>query len=228
MTEPYESVYSTHKDRVIEERGEVVTREAYNHPPRDAQGTVIERMKAHASTEITREDLATMNCAIFIDLVDVCAFIEDAEKLGNDRAYPALCDLGRDRCYHEFKRNDNRDVFSDITEMVSIGKRSVDSPSKRAAARTPMSIFDDVHTTKFRTTKQTLAIAVDHAKEIGIRTSHLNLYHALVGLKYLVENEPDYILLAEKTLFVDALRPLIKADRILNERRELLQVWMAI
>lgn len=207
---------------------EPIYRAAHNYEPmRDAQGTIIKRLKDHASAEITREDFATMNCAVFTDLIDVCGFIEDIEKLGDDRAYPALCDLGRDRCYHAFKR-DGGDVFSDIAKMVSIGKRAIDSPSKRAAARTPVSIFNDVRTEKFRTSKQTLAIAVEHAKGRGIRTSHLNLYHALTGLKYLVENEPEYILLAEKPLIEDALRPLQKADIILEERRAQLQSWMAI
>jgi hypothetical protein len=44
----------------------------------------------------------------------------------------------------------------------------------------------------------------------------------------MVENEPDYILIADKPLFVDVLRPLRKADNILKDRREQLQSWMGV
>jgi hypothetical protein len=155
-------------------------------------------------------------------------YIEDIEELGNNRAYPALCNIGRDRCYHEFKRSGERDVFTDLADVMTIGRRAIDSPEKRRAVRNSTPIFNDVHTSKFRTTKQTLAIAVEHTKKCGIKTSHMNLYYTLVGLKYLVENESDYILLADKTLFKRALLPLVEANEILDERKHLLQVWMAI
>lgn len=223
MDNTYESVHHARKTS-----DKVVNREAYDYVPRYAQGSLIERMKVHASTEITREDFSTMNCAVFTNLLDVCSFIEETEKIGYDRAYPALCDIGRDRCYHEFKRNGERDVFSDIADLISTGRKSIDNKSKRSAARCHISIFDDVRSAKFRTTKQTVAIAVEHSKDRGIKTSHMNLYYTLVGLKYLTENEADYILLSEKILFRDTLYQLVKANETLNERRKLLQSVMTI
>lgn len=216
------------KDSRETERYEVVTRKAYNHNPRDVQGTAIERLKAHADTEISNEDGTTMNCGVFTDLIHVCNYISEVEDIKEHRVYPAICSLGRDRCYHDFKHNGDRDVFTDIAHLIGVGKRSIDNPSKMSFATVKMPIFDDVRSTKFHTTKQTLAIAMETAKTSGILTSQLNLYHTLVGLKYMVENEPDYILIADKPLFVDVLRPLRKADNILKDRREQLQSWMGV
>lgn len=207
---------------------EATYREAYDYEPdRDAQGEGIAWLKAHASAEITREDQASMNCGIFIDLLDAINYISDIEEINTNRAYVALCVKGRNRCYHEMQTNQG-DVFVDIAEYVSKGKRALDSPSKRAIARDTFTIFNDVKSTKFHTDRQTLKIAVDESKKCGVKTSQLNLYWCMVGLKYIIEDESMYQQYADKPLFEDALRPLWKADKILEERRGMLQAWMAI
>lgn len=216
MTNTYESVYSTHKDN------EVATRGSYSYEPeRDAQGTAIERVKAYARTEISNEDGTTMNCGIFTDLMYVCNYISDVEHIKERRVYMALCTLGRDRCCSEFQTNGS-DVFTDISRLMSVGRRAVDDPLKMKITRTHVPIFDDIHTKKFRTSKQILAKSVDRANECAVKTSHMNLYYTLVGVKYLVENDPDYILFADTPLFTDVLRPLLKVDKILSKRRDMI------
>ena len=199
----------------------------YHAPDRDLQGEGMEWIKAHANTEITREDSASMNCAIFVDLEEVCNYIGDVEKINQARVYVALCVKGRNRCYHEMQVN-RGDVFTEIEKQVSRGKRAIDSPSKRAIARQTFSIFNDVRSTKLNTDKQTRKIAVDYGKMGGIKTSHLNLYWTLTGLEYILENDFMYNTLANKPLFEDALIPLRKANEILEERRNMLNAWMAI
>lgn len=207
---------------------EATYREAFDYEPgRDLQGEVIAWIKAHANTEITREDNASMNCAIFTDLEDVCNLIGDIEKINSKRLYVALCVKGRNICYHEAKVN-HGDVFTDIEYQVSKGKRAIDSPSKRAEAKRSIDIFNDVRSIKFNTDKQTRKIATDYSKMAGTKTSHLNLYWTLTGLEYIVANEPTYIELGKSALFEDALNPLRKANKILEERRNMLNAWMGI
>lgn len=205
---------------------DAVYREAFAFDPaRDAQGEVVAWLKAHAADEITREDNASMNCAVYTDLEDVCNLIGDIEKINSQRLYVALCVKGRNLCYHEAKIN-HGDVFTDIEYQVSRGKRSIDSPSKRAEAKRSVDIFNDVRSKKFHTDKQTRKIATDYSKMAGTKTSHLNLYWMLTGLSYLVENEQTYIDIGKSSLFEDALKPLIKANKILEERRDMLNAWM--
>ena len=223
MSDP---VYEAHKERV---KNKPSYRRAYNYEPeKDASGEALEWVKAHAKEEITREDQASMNCGIFTDLQHVCNYIGDVEKINAERTYVALCVKGRNHCYHKMKANNDRDVFTDIAEQVSRGKRAIDSPSKRVVAASSMAIFFDVQSTKFHTDRQTLKIAVEESKKCGVKTAHLNLYWTLTGLKYIVDNDPMYYLYKDEPLFDDALRPLIKADRILNERMAQLQSWMDI
>lgn len=208
---------------------ETTQREAYNYTlDRDRQGELIEWMKTYASTEITREDQASMNCGIFTDLEYMCNYLGDVLNINPDKAYLSLCIKGRNQCYHKFKSNNDQDVFSDIANMVSKGKRSINSQSKMATAAIKISLFNDVISTKFHTTKQTLKIGVDESRKCGIKTSHLNLYWTLTGLKYMSENESAYFVVEEDSLIDDVLRPLRKADKILNERKETLDAWMAI
>lgn len=203
-------------------------REAYDYEPdRDAPGEGIAWLKSHAAAEITREDHASMNCGIFTDLEEVCNFIGDIENISAPRLYVALCVKGRNRCYHEALAN-HGDVFTDIEYQVSRGKRAIDSPSQRAIARQALSIFNDVKSTKFDTDRQTQKIATDYSKMGGIKTSHLNMYWTLTGLKYIIEDETMYRSYADKPLFEDALRPLIRANTILEERKNMLNMWMDI
>lgn len=203
-------------------------REAFSHEPdRDAPGEGIEWLKAHANTTITREDQASMNCGIFTELVDACNYIGDVEHINAQRLYIALGAKGRNLCYHEMKVN-RGDVFTDIEEQVSRGKRAIHSPSKRAAARATFDIFNNMKSTKFNTDKQTQKVAVDESKKCGVKTSHLNLYWTLTGLEYIVNDEPMYMCYQDEPLFEEALHPLKKADIFLNERRDMLRTWMDI
>lgn len=214
--------------RISTMTAEPTYREAFdNEPPRDAPGELIDWLKDHANTEITREDQASMNCGIFTDLEDTINYIGEVENINPSRLYVALCVKGRDQCYHISKVN-RGDVFTDIEEQVSRGKRSLSSPSKRAIARQAYTLFNDVKSTKFNTDKQTQKISVEYGKKGGIKTSHLNLYWTLTGLKYILKNEPSYMLYQGEPLFEDALIPLNKANINLNERRDMLNAWMAI
>ena len=212
-----DAVYEQHKANVLD---------GVQHN-RDAQGEGIAWLKAHATAEITREDQASINCGIFVDLEEACNYIGDVEQINAQRLYVALCVKGRNRCYYAAKDNGG-DVFTDIEEQVSRGKRAIDSPSKRAAARQSVSIFNDVRSVKFNTDRQTRKIAVDYSKMGGIKTSHLNLYWTLTGLKYIIENDAMYQIYVDKPLFEDALRPLIRANQILEERRTMLNLLMDI
>lgn len=220
MTNTYESVYSTHKDN------EVATRGSYSYEPeRDAQGTAIERMKAHADVVIAKDDATTMNCGIFTELLYVCNYIRAAENIKEKRVYPAMCSLGRDRCYHEMKVNGG-DAFTDLADMIKIGRMSIDNTSMMDDALGGIAIFKDVKTMKFRTSQQSLAIAVENAGEYGVKTSDLNLYHTLMGLKYIVNNEPDYILLADKPVIKYTLQRLTMADDVLARHSERMNSWL--
>ena len=204
----------------------IATRKAYSYEPkRDTQGTAIDRLRSHADMVIANEDATTMNCGVFTDLLYVCNYIRTAENIKEKRVYPALCSLGRDRCYHEMKVNGG-DVFTDIADMVKIGRMSIDNTSMMDDTLGGITIFKDVKTVKFRTTKQTLEIAVENAGDYGIKASDLNLYHTLAGLKHIVNNEPDYILLADKPVIKDTLQRLTRADNVLADNRERMRSWL--
>ena len=192
------------------------------------QGEAIERLQKYAGKEISREDFTTMNCAIFTEITEVCHFISEVNCIvSTDRVYTGLCKVGRDKCYSAYKHNSNRDVFTDIAKHISTGRKSLNA-SKRAAARTNIHIFNDVSTKKFGVHDDDAGLVHRIAGAWRVQTSHLNLYHALTGLKYIMENEPDYILLRDEPLFDVPLQKLTMANIMLNERSELLKAWMGI
>ena len=194
----------------------------------DAQGEAIEQLQRYANKEITREDFTTMNCAIFTEIIEVCHFISEVNAISSvDRVYMGLCAVGRDKCYSAYKHNGNRDVFTQITKYVSEGRKSFNA-SKRAVARTDIPIFNDVHSKKFGTSVDEAGLVHKIAGAWRIQTSHLNLYHALTGLKYVVGNEPDYIEVSHESLFDVPLQKLTSANMTLNERAEMLHAWMGI
>lgn len=194
----------------------------------EAQGEAIERLQAHANKEITREDFTTMNCAMFTEITEACHFISEVNAISSvDRVYMGLCAVGRDKCYSAYKHNGNRDVFSKIAKYVSEGRRSM-SASKRREARTNIPIFNDVHTQKLGTSIDEAGLVHKISGAWRIQTSHLNLYHALTGLRYIVGNEPDYIKISHESLFDVPLQKLTSANIRLNERNEMLGRWMGI
>lgn len=195
---------------------------------REFQGEAIERLQAHANKEITREDFTTMNCAVFTEITEVCHFISEVNAISStDRVYTGLCAIGRDKCYSAYKHNNNRDVFTGIAKYVSEGRKSLNA-SKRREARTNIPIFNDVHTQKLGTSIDEAGLVHKISGAWRIQTSHLNLYHALTGLKYITENEPYYIEVRDNPLFDVPLQKLIMANMTLNERNEMLQRWMGI
>lgn len=205
----------------------VKTRDAYDYDPRQyPPGYFTDQMKEHAGIEIANEDATSLNCATFTDLESLCGLISVIENIRQDRIYPALRYIGYNRCYNAFKANGG-DVFSEINEYVRQCKGSRDLDKMRAAQQ-QVYIFVDVHTKKYRVNKQTSVIAVKQAESGGINTSHLNLYHALHGIKILVEYEPEYFSMREDAAFDDALRVLYRADKSLESRRKHLEAWTAI
>jgi len=140
--------------------------------------------------------------------------------------YPALRYVGMMKCYSEFKRN-GRDVLSDIKESLRVCRRSGKLTARQVADK-QSSFFKDVHTQKYRVSKQSNESAIKLAKQCGINTSHLNLYHALHGIKRLVEDSPTYFSVDEDESIIDALRMLSKAERSLETTRDMLRSWMGL
>ncbi len=180
-------------------------------------------MRDHANIEIANEDAATMNCATFTDFNSLCGIISVIENIRHDRVYPALRYIGYNRCYNAFKANEG-DVFSEIEGYIRQCKISRDLDKMRAAQQ-QVSFFVDVRTRKYRVNKQTSVIVVKQAESSGINTSHLNLYHALHGVKVLVEYEAEYFSMRDEPVIEDALRVLRRADNSLESRRKHMMVW---
>jgi|LGVF01.2.fsa_nt_gb hypothetical protein len=199
-------------------------REAYNYVPGDyPPGYFTNQMRDHANIEIANEDAATMNCATFTDFNSLCGIISVIENIRHDRVYPALRYIGYNRCYNAFKANEG-DVFSEIEGYIRQCKISRDLDKMRAAQQ-QVSFFVDVRTRKYRVNKQTSVIVVKQAESSGINTSHLNLYHALHGVKVLVEYEAEYFSMRDEPVIEDALRVLRRADNSLESRRKHMMVW---
>lgn len=212
-----ESVYQVHRDRILS----APTTDDFEHL---AVGEYIEQMKESATTKIPSADAATMNCSTFNNFMYVCNFISAEENINRDRVYPALRLLGYNHCYHEYKLNGS-DIFSDIHTLVAKCATSFDNDAMWFASK-GHSFFVGAHTKVYKVHRQTVAIVVKRAAECGVKTSNLNLYHALRGLKLLVENEPDYILLKDKNIFADSLGVLDKADKSLLKQRRVLEVML--
>lgn len=199
-------------------------REAYNYEPGDyPPGYFTNQMRDHANIEIANEDAATLNCATFTDFDSLCGLISVIENIRFDRVYPALRYIGYNRCYNALKANEG-DVFSEIKECLQRCMVSRDLDKMRAAQE-KTTIFVDVRTRKYRVSKQTSVIAVKQAESGGINTSHLNLYHALHGVKVLVEYEAEYFSMRDDAVVEDALRVLYRADKSLESRRRHMEIW---
>lgn len=193
-------VYQSHRDKILGN---------YKHP----QGHYINQMKEYASTEIPNVDAISMNCSLFSDFIYTCNYIGVKEDIKLDRVYPALRLIGYNKCYHEYKLN-GTDIFSDIHTLVNKCMLSFDYDDMKFASES-RPFFDDVKTKVYRVNKSVAAVVVTRAKQCGIRTSDLNLYHALQGLKLLVENDIEYIEICNKEIVADSLIRLVKADKSL-------------
>lgn len=201
--------------------GDVQIRPAYDtEPDRKPQGFYINQMKEHATTEILNDDATSVRGSSFSDFTYVCNYISACENIRRDRVYLALRMIGYNMCYHEAKENGG-DIFSDLTELIDVCSKSIDRATMRISSEN-YTIFDDVKDKPYRILKTVNAVIKKQSIECGIKTADINLYHALRGLKVLVDNEPDYILLADAEVFVDALRPLQRANKSLLLRKAIL------
>lgn len=201
-----DSVYNIHKAKIL---GSIV-------------GKYIKQLHDVAETVIPNEDAASLRCSTFEDFTYMCNYIGVKEEIRADRVYPALRLLGYNKCYHDYKLSGS-DIFSDIHTLVDKCKLSRDNNTMRFANKSS-ELFSGVKTKSYRVDAQVSAVAVLRALQCGIRTSNLNLYHALCGLQVLVDNEPDYILLSEEELVTDALKMLIRADKNLLVQKRFLEV----
>lgn len=200
---------------------------AYNYDPGDyPPGYFTNQMREHANMEISNEEAMSMNCATFTDFNSLCGLISVIENIRRDRVYPALRYLGYNRCYNAFKTNGS-DVFSETEELLRGCMVSHDLDKMRMAQQ-QAPIFVDVRTKKYRVSKTVSVIVVKQAESSGLKTSHLNLYHALQGVKVLVEYEAEYFSMKDDTVVDDALRVLYRADKSLESRRKQLKAWLAI
>jgi hypothetical protein len=198
-------------------------REAFSsEPDRKPQGFYIDQMKAYGRAKIEEEDSARMKCATFTALDFVCRYITATEGIRKDRVYPGLRLLGYNWCYNEKMSNFGEDIFTQIAELRRTSEVTLNYTSMILSTGTRTIIDGLLNRKLFRVAKPVQKLAIDCADSAGIRTSELNLYHAMYGVKVLVENEPDYILLRENEIVDDAMRVLHRTDQTLvGYKREL-------
>jgi hypothetical protein len=209
-----ESVYQAHKKRVLDE---VAYRPSDNlmHP----QGHYIEQMKEYAETKIPREDAATMRCSSFKEFDFICKYIMRSIGIKKHRVYPALRYIGYNTCYHQMKLNGG-DVFIDIANLVKTETLTLNYDVMMRTDIQRRFINANVYNKVYKVTEQIKTIALDQADECEIRTSDLNLYHAMHGFKVLVDNEPEFFMIAENEIVDDVLRVLERTERSLSKYKD--------
>ena len=186
-------------------------------PHNDPPGHIISLMKEYTARVIPNEEAKTMNCATYTDFDAICGYIRRVSKINDGSVYGALRHVGQMKCYSDFKRN-GTDVFAEIAEYTNQCGKSLDIDKMRVAEQ-QQPIFVDVHTMKQRVDKVVYKTITDFAVLCGINTSHLNLYHALHGLKRLCENDPVYFSVRDVPVFRRALERLSDVDKSLEKRR---------
>ena len=192
---------------------EATYREAFDFDPgRKPQGHYLNQMKAYAAAEITNDDAATMRGASFRAFDFVCKHITRTHGIRKDKVFPALRLIGYNRCYNVKKANYGEDVFSEISRLVNDAESQLNYANMMRMEATRG--FIDVTMTRknYRVEASTQKIALDTSDEAGIRTSELNLYHAMHGLKVLTEEEPDFIMIRENEIIVGVLEVLARAE----------------
>lgn len=200
---------------------EATYRGAYDYEPsRDAQGSYIDKMKRHADEPITRDNASTMRCASFKAFDFVCRYITSTVGIKKHRVYLALRKIGADACYSEFKRNHNKDVFSEIAYLLKVESAQLTYDVMMRSDDYRKIITADTKSKVYNVDDQTSTIVVGMADGAGIRTSELNLYHAMRGLKVLIENEPQFSLIADNEIIEDVMSVLGRAERGLIAYRD--------
>lgn len=192
MTNTYESVYSTHKDRVIEDRNKVVTREAYNYEPaKDVQGDDIEFIKQYANTKIKEVDAERMKCTMIQELTRMCRVISDMENdISQSKIYAAFVVRGINIRYHDWKTG-NQDVIYDILDHVKDCQSTYDKDLMEFTTHSD-SLFDGAKQDTVRF-ENTITGRAKKSAKCGIRLSDVNLYNALAGVERFDDSNPDYL-----------------------------------
>jgi hypothetical protein len=190
-------------------------REAFSsEPDRKPQGFYIDQMKSHANIEIAEEDAARMRCSSFREFDFVCRNITATTGIRKDRVYPSLRMIGYNWCYHDLKSNMG-DVFSEIEERIRTSDMVLNYDAMMQSETPRDFITTKMYRRVYRVTKPVREVALKQAEPCKIKTSDLNLYHAMSGLKVLIDNEPDFILLRENEIVEDVMRVLRRSERSL-------------
>lgn len=220
-----DEVYEAHKHRVLgDERYEsyhkASTKPANNYDPDRAQGGLIEQVKAYANTSIDRNESATVRCGMIASLDRVCHFIAINEGIPSTRVYPAVRVIGYNNRYHEMK-NDAPDPLYEIGGVTREAILTADIEIVDYVRKTNIA-FDGVKSVNFRIHSDAIAIAAKDAQASGVKVSELNLYNTLEGLKLLVDNEPDYILMRDEPMFTKPL------DDFVSMKKSIRYKWLGI
>ena len=211
-----DAVYQAHRAKILGDT-KVLEPKEYHPMPRDPQGDTLDAMNAYAKQVIPNEDAKTMNCATFTNFNLICEHIRRTSNIKGGSVYSSLRYIGEMKCYSDYRQNGS-DVFSEINKYTDICAKSFDI-DKMLAVQRSHPIFVDVRTVKHRVNKVVHKIMMDFSVECGIQTSHLNLYHAMHGLKVLCENDIVYSVARDVPVFEKVLDRISDVDKSLNARR---------
>lgn len=173
-----DEVYQAHRANVLE-------------PDREVQGYYIDKIEALAKAQIEGSEETRMRCTTFKEVDATCLHIGKQLKIKRHQVYPALNIIGRDKVYNMFKTS-GQDIFDDIKELRD---RSMDLSYSSINMMDELKRFVPATTIpkSIRVTRQTSQRAQDTAADAGIRTSELNLYYTMHGIKILIEVEPQFM-----------------------------------
>lgn len=193
-----ESVYQTHKARIEAARNDVPV------------SGIVDQIKTYTNTKISNDDVGYVKCSTIDDLDIICGFISANENVIQSRVYPALRLIGYNDRYHQFKL-DKHILFEDRAVLIKRCKLALNRNIVEMMSTTT-DVFKGTRKKTYRIDKMAVAVTVKDAERYNIKTSDLNLYYALHGLRILVANEPDYMLLKDHEYFVGALTTLSHAE----------------
>ena len=175
-------------------------------------GLIIDQIKSYANTSIKEEESMSVRCSTFNDFDVVCMFIAANENIASSRIYPALRLIGYNDRYHQFKLTGS-DLIEDRSSLIQRSILSMNDGIINIVAD-HKDIFRETTKKVHRINRNAVAIANKTSDRCRIRVSDLNLYHALCGLRMLVDIEPDYILLQDKERFVASMAKLNRFEAI--------------
>jgi len=179
--------------------GDAQIRPAFNYLPRDAQGDLINEIKAYSNNKVLEDDAGRVRFATFRSLDKVCAFISMNEDIPKSQIYPALRLIGYNDRYRNYKAG-NPDLLVQMGKLVRLCILTANHHVMNRVID-DNDIFETDKTIVFRVAKPSIAVAAKNADKYGIRVSELNLFNVLRGFELLMSNEPNYILLADSKIF---------------------------